>query len=140
MAHVGKVLMREQFDQSGGHFGNTRLGISAVAGLTLCPQRFVESLQVVDHIIDDALGEVAASRAASAIAEPGAAVGGIDAHGAHNGRVGGGAGIGVQGKRQVNRDSEALVVGQFRRTSGYVVDPQRAAIEVIGIVVFVVGL
>ena len=140
VAHVGKVLVREQLEQHGGYLGHAGLEVRLVPHTPAAPLGFVGAAYVVGHLRKHGIGEVARYLSRHVVDVDFALFAGeVDAQTADNRVVEGGTGIGVEGKGQVYRHVQARAVGQYRRASGQVVDPLSPAFVVVDIVVFALG-
>ncbi len=137
--HVGKVLVREQLHQHGGHLGHASFIVALVPHAATCPVGFPLGTHVLDNLGREQVGKTARELTRSAVGilakllSVGA--GAIDQQGSHDLIVGSRASIGMQAERQVNRHPQATTVGQHVAAASQVVDPLAAAAVVVGVVI-----
>ena len=129
--------MGEEFQQHARNFRHARFGIGAVPELATAPKGFIERPDVVHDLGLDNVGVVAAQGAVFAVGVFFIVVrqARVDGQRAHDRIVEGGAGIGVEGERKVERNVVALLAGFQIGAVGERVHPQAAR----HIVVVVVG-
>ena len=115
VAHVGQILVREQFEQHGGNFGHTGLEIGFVPHAPPAPLGGTGAVQVVGDLREHEVGEVARYLARYVVEVDLAVLAGeIDAQTAYGRVVGSGAGIGVEGEGQVDGYVQPRAVGEDR--------------------------
>ena len=134
--HVGKVLMREDFENHARYGRQAGLAIIAVPHAPARPYRTISLGDVVLQSGQDHIGQVARSMAGYATVQlPVVEVGGIDSEGTYPFVLFREACIAMERQGQFKRHTKALVRRVIDGTSTQIVDHVATRVEVVGIVV-----
>ena len=112
VAHIGKILMREEFEQHCWHFGYAGFVVRLVPHAATAPIGLKQCSHIVADVGGDKVGEMARISAWRAIGIVAEIIAHIYAERAHNAVVGRGAGIAVKCKCQVDGDIQTGALGQ----------------------------
>ena len=138
VAHVGKILVGQQFQNHGRDLRDAAFAVGAVPDVAPGPERLVAGPDVLHHLALDKIGQQAACEALFSVREhfvPFAAEG-VDGQGAHDGIVGRDPGVGMQGQGQVQRNFASGNIGRHAGTAAHLIHPNAAGRKVFLVVSF----